>query len=36
MIIWRMFYTAISNAGHDIFDQRIGSVALMIFIIGSG
>jgi Glycosyl hydrolases family 32 N-terminal domain len=23
---WRMFYTAISTAGHHIFDQRIGSV----------
>jgi beta-fructofuranosidase len=22
---WRMFYTAISNAGHHIYDQRIGS-----------
>lgn len=24
---WRMFYTAISNAGHHIFDQRIGSAS---------
>ena len=23
---WRMYYTAISTAGHHIFDQRIGSV----------
>ena len=22
---WRMFYTAISTAGHHVFDQRIGS-----------
>ena len=22
---WRMFYTAVSNAGHHLFDQRIGS-----------
>lgn len=22
--VWRMFYTAISTAGHDIFDQRVG------------
>ncbi len=22
---WRMFYTAVSNAGHHLFDQRVGS-----------
>ena len=26
---WRMFYTALSTAGHHIFDQRVGSPGVL-------